>query len=63
MTRTQAQESARKCLSGNREIYALQSRMTVGGRVPTIDEVRAAQYEYERQQLLDASPVEPEYEH
>ena len=60
MTRTEAQESARKCLSGNRDIYTLQSRMTVGGRVPTIDEVRR---EYEREQLLDGSPVEPEYEH
>ena len=53
MTRAEAQESARKCLSGNRDIYALQSRMTVGGRVPTMDEVRAAQYE--RQECLDAS--------
>ena len=50
---TREQESARKCLSGNRDIYALQSRMTVGGRVPTMDEVRA--YEYERTEILDAS--------
>ena len=46
MTRQQAQESARKCLSGNRDIYALQSRMTVGGRVPTMDEVRAAFHKF-----------------
>ena len=46
MTRQQAQESARKCLSGNRDIYTLQSRMTVGGRVPTMDEVRAAFHKF-----------------
>ena len=60
MTRQQAQESARKCLSGNRDIYALQSRMTVGGRVPTMDEVRR---EYERQEIETASATEYEYEH
>ena len=51
---TREQESARKCLSGNRDLYRLQSRMTVGGRVPTIDEVRR-EYEYERTEILDAS--------
>ena len=43
MTRSQAQESARKVCSPNRDLYHLQSAMTRGGRVPTIDEVRAAQ--------------------
>ena len=42
MTRTEAQESARKVCSPNRDLYRLQSAMTRGGRVPTIDEVRAA---------------------
>ena len=53
MSRSQAQESARKVCSPNRALYQLQSAMTRGGRVPTIDEVRA--YEYERQECLDAS--------
>ena len=56
MTRAQQQESSRKCLSPNRDLAQLMSRMTVGGRVPTWPEVLAAQAaEYERTEIMDAS--------
>lgn len=35
-------DSAHKLLSCNREFYIAQSRLTVNGRVPTADEVRAS---------------------
>ena len=54
------QESARKLCSPNRDLYRMQSAMTRGGRVPTIDEVRR---EYERQEIETASATEYEYEH
>ena len=59
MTRSQAQESARKVCSPNRELYRLQSAMTRNGYVPSMDEVR----QYEREQMETASPTEESYEH
>jgi len=35
-------DSAHKLLSCNRDFYIAQSRLTVNGRVPTADEVRAS---------------------
>ena len=51
MSRSQAQESARKVCSPNRALYQLQSAMTRNGMVPSMDEVR----EYERTEIMDAS--------
>lgn len=49
MSRSQAQESARKVCSPNRDLYQLQSAMTRNGVVPSMDEVR--EYEHNRAAL------------